>query len=91
MEKKRKINGIFCLLKYREKYPEESKLFIDMMNGDLGDEWKSKLPVFKDDGKKIATRAASGKVLNAIASSLPSLIGGSADLEPSNNTLLKRI
>ncbi|MDR3627737.1 MAG: transketolase [Ignavibacteriaceae bacterium] len=76
-------------IKYRQEYPEESKLFIDIMNGDFGKEWKLKLPVFKDDGKKIATRAASGKVLNAIASSLPSLIGGSADLEPSNNTYLK--
>jgi transketolase len=86
-EEENKWNLLF--IKYREKYPDEAKLFIDMMNGDLGDEWKSKLPVFKDDGKKIATRAASGKVLNAIASSLPSLIGGSADLEPSNNTYLK--
>jgi transketolase len=76
-------------IKYRQEYPEESKLFIDIMNGDFGEEWKLKLPVFKDDGKKLATRAASGKVLNAIASSLPSLIGGSADLEPSNNTYLK--
>ncbi len=86
-EEENKWNLLF--IKYREKYPEESKLFIDMMNGDFGDEWKSKLPVFKDDGKKLATRAASGKVLNSIASSLPALIGGSADLEPSNNTYLK--
>jgi transketolase len=86
-EEENKWNLLF--IKYREKYPEESKLFIDMMNGDLGEEWKSKLPVFKDEGKKLATRAASGKVLNSIASSLPGLIGGSADLEPSNNTYLK--
>ena len=86
-EEENKWNLLF--IKYREKYPEESKLFIDMMNGDLSDEWKSKLPVFKDDGKKLATRAASGKVLNSIAASLPALIGGSADLEPSNNTYLK--
>ncbi|MGD1007408.1 MAG: transketolase [Ignavibacteriaceae bacterium] len=86
-EEENKWNLLF--IKYREKYPEESKLFIDMMNGDLSDEWKSKLPVFKDDGKKLATRAASGKALNSIAASLPALIGGSADLEPSNNTYLK--
>ncbi len=42
-----------------------------------------------EDGKPIATRAASGKVLNALAEKLPTLIGGSADLAPSNNTLLK--
>jgi transketolase len=87
--KEEENNWNLLFIKYREKYLEESKLFIDMMNGDFGNEWKSKLPVFKDDGKKLATRAASGKVLNAIASSLPSLIGGSADLEPSNNTYLK--
>jgi len=75
--------------KYKSKYPNDAKLFSDLMSGNFGEEWKSKLPVFKDEGKKIATRAASGKVLNAIASSLPSLIGGSADLAPSNNTMLK--
>jgi transketolase len=75
--------------RYREKYPEDAKLFVDLKNENYGDEWKTKLPVFKDEGKKIATRAGSGKVLNAIASSLPTLIGGSADLAPSNNTMLK--
>ncbi len=75
--------------KYKSKYPDDAKLFIDLMNGNYGEEWKSKLPVFKDEGKKVATRAGSGKVLNAIAASLPSLIGGSADLAPSNNTMLK--
>jgi transketolase len=62
---------------------------IEWMNGDLGTEWKSKLPVFEDDGKKIATRAASGKVIESIAETLPNLIGGSADLTPSNNTRAK--
>ena len=75
--------------KYKSKYPDDAKLFVDLMNGNYGEEWKSKLPVFKDEGKKVATRAGSGKVLNAIAASLPSLIGGSADLAPSNNTMLK--
>ena len=73
---------------YEKKYPEDAKLFKNVMHGEFGEEWKSKLPVFKDEGKKIATRAGSGKVLNAIASSLPTLIGGSADLAPSNNTML---
>ncbi len=58
------------------------------MNGVYTDEWISKLPVFADDGKKMATRQASGKVLNAIAASMPMLIGGSADLAPSTNTNL---
>lgn len=76
-------------LDYQKKYPEEAKLFSEVMHGEFGNEWKSKLPVFEDDGKKMATRAASGKVINSIASSLPTLIGGSADLAPSNNTFLK--
>ncbi|OGU70674.1 MAG: transketolase [Ignavibacteria bacterium RBG_16_34_14] len=86
-EKEENWNKLFN--KYKEKYPGDAKLFIDLKNGNYGDEWKSKLPVFKDEGKKVATRAGSGKVLNAIASSLPGLIGGSADLAPSNNTMLK--
>jgi transketolase len=53
----------------------------------LPDDWAASLPVFDDDAK-IATRAASGKVLNAIAGTLPELVGGSADLAPSNKTLL---
>ncbi len=53
----------------------------------LPDGWSGALPVF-EDGAKIATRAASGKVLNAIADALPELVGGSADLAPSNKTLL---
>ncbi len=86
-EKEEQWNKLFE--KYKNKYPGDAKLFSDLMSGNIGEEWKSKLPVFKDEGKKIATRAGSGKVLNAIAASLPSLIGGSADLAPSNNTMLK--
>ncbi|MGE5402193.1 MAG: transketolase [Ignavibacteriales bacterium] len=74
---------------YTEKYPEQAALFEAVMTGNFGDEWKSKLPQYPADGKGIATRVASGKALNAIAASLPTLIGGSADLAPSNNTYLK--
>jgi transketolase len=74
---------------YKKKYPEDAKEFLSIMKGDFGSEWKSKLPVFPPDEKGMATRAASGKVLNSIAASLPTLIGGSADLAPSNNTFLK--
>jgi transketolase len=59
------------------------------MNGDFGTEWKDALPVFEADGKKLATRAASGKVLDAITPHIPTMIGGSADLTPSNNTKAK--
>lgn len=73
---------------YKKRYPQEAKLFVEIMSGNFGKEWISKLPTFADDGKKLATRQASGKVINAIASSLPTFIGGSADLAPSNNTFL---
>ncbi|MBF8296632.1 MAG: Transketolase [Bacteroidetes bacterium] len=56
-----------------------------------GDAWKNALPSFGIEVKAMATREASGKVLNAIAPHLPTLIGGSADLAPSNNTMLKDI
>jgi transketolase len=56
-----------------------------------GDAWKAALPSFSIEAKAMATREASGKVLNAIAPHLPTLIGGSADLAPSNNTMLKDI
>ena len=54
----------------------------------LPDDWAAALPVFEADGSKIATRAASGKVLNAIAPVLTELVGGSADLAPSNKSLI---
>lgn len=56
-----------------------------------GDAWKNALPTFSIEVKAMATREASGKVLNSIAPHLPTLIGGSADLAPSNNTMLKDI
>ncbi|MFA6597436.1 MAG: transketolase [Ignavibacteriaceae bacterium] len=79
-------NELFA--KYKEKYPQEAKFFLEVMSGNFGEEWISKLPTFVDDGKKLATRQASGKTINAIAASLPTFIGGSADLAPSNNTYL---
>lgn len=57
----------------------------------FGDAWKAALPSFAVDAKGMATREASGKVLNAIAPHLPTLIGGSADLAPSTDTMLKNI
>ncbi|UCE03126.1 MAG: transketolase [Candidatus Latescibacterota bacterium] len=59
------------------------------LRGDLPDGWDSALPHFAPGDPAIATRAASGQVLNALADRLPELIGGSADLAPSNNTLLR--
>jgi transketolase len=58
-------------------------------SGVLPDGWDADLPVFDPADGAVATRSASGKVINAVASHLPTLIGGSADLAPSNNTLIK--
>jgi transketolase len=74
---------------YKEKYPELAADYELLSSGKLPEGWKEKLPVFKTGDEKIATRKASGKVLNAIANSLPNLIGGSADLAPSTDTILK--
>lgn len=74
---------------YSNEFPDDAKLLSNVMNGELGESWKDKLPKFENYGESMATRGASGKVLNAIVSELPALFGGSADLTPSNNTDLK--
>ncbi len=73
---------------YSKKYPDDAKLFIDLMNGKTGDEWKNKLPLFDDTSKEVATRTSSGKTINAIAPYLPGFFGGSADLHPSTDTFM---
>jgi len=75
--------------KYRIQFPEEAELFNKVMNGDFGSDWVAQLPKFENYSEVIATRAASGKVINAIKDALPTLIGGSADLAPSTNTLMQ--
>ncbi|HEV2832569.1 MAG TPA: transketolase, partial [Hanamia sp.] len=74
--------------KYKEKYPAEAAEYELFKSGNLPEGWKENLPVFKPDEKGIATRKASGKMLNSIAANLPLLIGGSADLSPSTDTNL---
>ena len=54
--------------------------------GELPDGWEDALPSFPEDAKGMATRAASGKVLDALVPAVPELVGGSADLTPSNKT-----
>lgn len=72
---------------YARLYPEQGAEFNRrVVMGNLPDGWESTLPTFPADSKGMATRAASGKVINALAAKLPELIGGSADLAPSNNT-----
>lgn len=76
---------------YKTKYPEDAALLERMVSGNLPDGWNKALPVYTPEIKKDATRNQSGITLNAIAGVLPELIGGSADLAPSNKTLLKGI
>jgi transketolase len=73
---------------YRQAYPELAAAFDNALGGELPEGWDSNLPAFPGT-KPLATRAASGAVLDAIAPHLPALLGGSADLTPSNNTLPK--
>ena len=68
--------------------PENAALLERIRNNDLPAAWEEKLPSF-EAGKDVSTRAASGKVLNAIAEVLPELWGGSCDLAGSNNTTLE--
>ena len=60
-----------------------------LCQGELAPGWTAKIPTFSSHDKPMATRQASGKVLNAISPVLPTLLGGSADLAPSTNTLIK--
>ena len=77
------------LQKYRARYPELGMDLDRRLMGDLPDGWDAELPSFPADAKGMATRAASGKVINALVPKLPELIGGSADLTPSNDTWIK--
>ena len=74
---------------YEKAYPEQASEWARWLNGDLPQGWDRDIPVFPTDEKGIATRASSGTVLNAIAQNVPNLLGGSADLAPSNKTFLK--
>ncbi|MFI5838264.1 transketolase [Catenuloplanes sp. NPDC051500] len=81
---------------WQEKYdawaaanPERKALWDRMAKRELPAGWDAALPVWEADAKGVATRAASGKVLNALAPVLPELWGGSADLAESNNTTME--
>jgi len=71
---------------YTDAFPELSETWQVCMSGALPAGWNREIPFFPSDAKGMATRVASGKVLNAIARHIPNLIGGSADLAPSNKT-----
>lgn len=81
-----KWNALFT--DYRNQYPDVAKEWDQVMAGQLPDGWDKDIPVYAE-GKKIATRNASGEVLNAIAQHIPTMIGGDADLAGSTKTLIK--
>ncbi|QDU56478.1 transketolase [Aeoliella mucimassa] len=76
------------LADYRKQYADLAGELDAILAGELPAGWDKDLPVFPADEKGMATRSSSGKTLNALAPNLPWLIGGSADLAPSNNTNL---
>lgn len=71
---------------YEKEYSEEAAELKRRLAGKLSENWEKGIPQFAADPKGMATRAASGKVINALAPYVPELIGGSADLAPSNKT-----
>ena len=73
---------------YTKEYPDLERELKDAMSGFLTKGWDADIPEFSSSDSPMATRVASGMVLNAIAGRLPSLIGGSADLAPSNKTYI---
>src|SRR3984885_9603637 len=74
---------------YRREFPKEAAEFELIMNGNLPQNWDVDLPRWKPTDKPIATRAAGGEAMNALAKHIPNLLGGSADLNPSTRTALK--
>ncbi|HEX2778030.1 MAG TPA: transketolase [Gemmatimonadaceae bacterium] len=76
---------------YRAAFPTEAAELDRRLAGKLPEGWEKALPSFTADNGAVASRAASGIVLNALAGVIPELMGGSADLAPSNNTLLKNV
>jgi len=74
---------------YRKAFPDPGKDLDRWIRGVLPEGWEKDIPGFPADPKGLATRAASGNVLNALAKTIRNLVGGSADLAPSNQTLIK--
>ncbi|HYZ84209.1 MAG TPA: transketolase, partial [Bryobacteraceae bacterium] len=74
---------------YKAAYPKEAAEFEMIVSGKLPENWGEDLPKWKPTDKPLATRAAGGEALNALAKRIPNIIGGSADLNPSTNTALK--
>jgi transketolase len=78
------------LTQYAAAYPDAMQELNRRLDGKLPNQWEDALPTFTPADGPIATRAASGKVLANLADAVPELVGGSADLEPSNKTYLPK-
>ncbi len=76
--------------RYKVEYPELATDLERRMRAELPANWRESVPVFAADPKGMATRVASGKTINALAAAVSELIGGSADLAPSNNTWMDK-
>lgn len=87
--KERLAQWNMMLASFRAADPSAAAAFEQAVSGVHGDAWKQALPVFTTENGALATREASGKVLAAITPHLPTMLGGSADLTPSNNTFVK--
>src|SRR5205823_9599176 len=74
---------------YAQAFPDLAEELWRTIRGELSRDWDADMPVFAADAKGMATRVASGKVMNAIAPRVPALTGGSADLDPSTHTVLQ--
>ncbi len=83
-ELEEKWNALFA--RYQKEFPQLAAELALLRDRKLPSNWKASLPRFPADEKGMATRASSGKVLNAIAEAVPYFLGGSADLAPSNKT-----
>lgn len=86
-QKENEWNELFA--QYKEKYPKLATELELAMNDELPEGWDENLPTYEAGEDALATRAASGDLINAFAKKIPNLFGGSADLASSNNTLMK--
>jgi transketolase len=79
------------LTRYKEAYPDEAAELNRVLEGKLPQDWEAAIPRFRVDDPVIATRNASGEVLDALMHTIPEIIGGSADLAPSTKTYIEEL
>lgn len=87
IQKEEDWNKLFS--EYKKEYSSLAQEYENFYEGKFIEGWRDAIPVFAASDGEIATRSASGKTINSIAKFFPTMIGGSADLEPSNDTFMK--